>query len=86
MLGLPVHQLSASKEISYILNKYSHAILHNYIHLQNDDWERTSFITDSIYIDLEKIILTHSSLGNNEFRTETETGHGTTNPTNQHLF
>ena len=86
MLGLTVHRLSASKEISNILNKYGHAISYNDIRLQNEHWARTSFTSNNIYNDLEKNTSTHSSLDNNDFRTETHTGHGTAHHTNQLLF
>ena len=58
-----VHRLCASKEISNIDD----------ICLQNEKWARSSFITDSIYNDLEKSTPAHSSLDNNNFRAEFQT-------------
>ena len=86
MLGLTVHRLSASKEISNVLNKYGHALSYNDIRLQNEYWARTSYTTINLYSDLQKNTPTHSSLDNNDFRTETQTGHGTAHHTNQLLF
>ena len=60
-----VHRLCASKEISNIDD----------ICLRNEKWARSSFITDSIYNDLEKSTPAHSSLDNNNFRAEFQT-HG----------
>ena len=44
MLGLTVHRLSASKEISNILNKYVHAVSYNHIRLQNEHWVGEEFL------------------------------------------
>ena len=61
--NIETYWLCASKEISNIDD----------ICLQNENWARSSFITDSIYNDLEKSTPTNSSLDNNNFRTEFQT-------------
>ena len=61
-------------------------VLVNDIRLQNEKWTRSSFITDSIYNVLKKSTPTHSSLDNNNFITEFQTGHGSAHHTSQLLF
>ena len=54
MLGLTVHQLSASTEISTILAENDHVASYNDIRLQNESLGKNLVSTDSIYNYLER--------------------------------
>ena len=86
MLGMNVHRLTATKEVLSVLNKAGHTISYDDVRLQNDYWLTSLSSLNEMFNGLEKGIVTHSSIDNNDGRQETNTGHHTTHHTNSLLF
>ena len=66
MLGMTLHRITASKEVTTILNKSEHYTSYNDIGLLEHHWANLSSIEKEIFDGLIKGHLTHFSLDNND--------------------
>ena len=67
-----IHRITASKEAVSILNKAGHSISYNDVCLQNEEWLSSVSDTNQLLGDLQKVVVTHSSLDNNDMRQDTK--------------
>ena len=86
VMGLVIHRMTGSKEVSNMLHKCNHAISYQDIRMQNMAWSRMVSLRKLLLSSMRKGVTTHSTLDNNDGRQETITGAGTTHDTNKTLF
>ena len=65
-LAMVIHRITASKEVISILNKAGQSISYNDQCLQNEEWLSSVSDMNQLLGDLQKGVVTHSSLDNND--------------------
>eukprot|EP00794_Sanderia_malayensis_P003929 gene3929-4479_t len=77
MLGIMLHRLTDSKEVTNTLHKCNHTLSYNDVRMQNISWSRMLMSKKSILSNMRKGVVTHTTIDNNDGRQDTLTGIGT---------
>ena len=74
------------KHLIKMLHKLNHAISYSKIRKQNKVWLATVTNRKSMFSNMRRGVVRHSTMDNNDGRQESVTGSGTTHDTNQTIF